>query len=143
MRPLLLIDIDGVVADPTHRLHFIQRETPDWDAFFEACDGDLPIMSMVVFLNKLQHFRLVHVTGRPERIRLKTQQWFDRYDVPWDDLLMRADGDHRPDHIVKAELADGWISHANVVAVIEDRDQVVAMWRKRGLLCLQPKKGDY
>jgi hypothetical protein len=137
----VLVDIDGVVADCSHRLGFIEREKPDWDAFFEACSGDLPHIPMIRFLCELEQFRLIYVTGRPERTRAATEKWFGLQGVPWDILLMRKDGDHRPDHIVKLELAKEYLP--GVLAVVEDRDQVVAMWREHGLLCLQPKKGDY
>lgn len=137
----LLIDIDGVVADCSHRLHYIDREKPDWDAFFEECSLDKPIIPMIRFVSELQQFRLVYVTGRPERVHGKTVKWFDLHGVPWDNFVMRKDGDHRPDHVVKWELAQKYLP--GVMAVVEDRDQVVEMWRARGLLCLQPKKGDY
>jgi hypothetical protein len=30
----ILVDIDGTLADCTHRLHHIQKQPKDWDAFF-------------------------------------------------------------------------------------------------------------
>lgn len=56
-------------------------------------------------------------------------------------LFMRADGDHRPDHIVKPEL----VSHLlhKIEMVFEDRQVMVDKWRELGLTCLQVAKGDY
>jgi hypothetical protein len=142
----IICDIDGVIADCTHRLSHIQGEKPDWDAFFAACGEDAPMMPMIRFLRELEdRFEILYVTGRPERSRYTTVLWMAKYDLPirvGADLYMRKDGDHRQDYEVKAEMFDKEIAR-DIYAVFEDRDQVVQMWRDKGLLCLQPKKGDY
>ena len=33
---LYIFDIDGTLADNTHRLHFIQGEVKDWEGFHNA-----------------------------------------------------------------------------------------------------------
>jgi len=145
-RPVVICDIDGVIADCTHRLKFIESKPADWDAFFEACSEDAPLEPMIRLLRAMDdEFDILYVTGRPERVRLKTILWMTHHDVPLEhsnDLFMRKDGDHRQDFAVKAEIFDKHIAR-DIHAVFEDRDQVVQMWRDKGLLCLQPKKGDY
>lgn len=147
IKPILICDIDGVIADLKHRLHHIEEKPANWDGFFEDCDGDAPMVPVIEFLRVVrQTFEIAYITGRPKRVRDKTTAWFRKNDVPWQEgmfLLMRNDGDHRQDHIVKWELFNEWIDPKRVYAVLEDRDQVVAMWREKGLLCLQNKKGDY
>jgi hypothetical protein len=145
-KQILICDIDGVVADLKHRLHFIQTKPPDWDAFFEACDRDAPMIQIIDFLRQIcDRFEIAFITGRPWRTRDKTVAWFRQNYVPWQEgqlLLMRSDGDFRPDHIVKRELFEAWIDPKRVFAVFEDRDAVVSMWREHGLLCFQNQKGD-
>ena len=150
----LICDIDGVVADCTHRLKYIldTKSTatlpavkPDWDAFFEACDEDAPIVPMIRFLQEIKGFRIIYVTGRPERTRYKTLAWFEKHGVPFgifELLHMREDGDHRHDYVIKKLILET-LDKGNIFAVIEDRDSVVDMWRGEGLLCLQPRKGDF
>ena len=41
-RPLAVVDIDGVVADVRHRLHFIEGRPRQWDRFFAAAGDDPP-----------------------------------------------------------------------------------------------------
>lgn len=146
-RPILICDIDGVIADLSHRLHHIEEKPANWDGFFEDCDGDLPMEATIEFLRLIDDtFEIAYLTGRPKRVREKTIAWFRRNSVPWDDrmlLAMRADLDHRQDWIVKWELFDYWVDKERVRAIIEDRDQVVQMWRDKGYFCLQNKKGDY
>jgi hypothetical protein len=59
-------------------------------------------------------------------------------------LLMRPEGDHRSDEVVKKEIWEKKIKPwYDVVAVFDDRDRVVKMWRDEGLLCVQSYYGDF
>jgi len=149
----ILVDIDGTLANAKHRLHFIKRgegqtTPPDWDAFFDACDQDKPITIVCTLVSSLQeNHRVIFVTGRPERIREKTLKWLGDHgclvDMP-PHMLMRKDGDHRPDWVVKEEMLGLMRAHGyKPKLVIEDRKQVVEMYRKRGLIVFQCAEGDY
>ena len=64
--------------------------------------------------------------------------------VKFIDLLMRKDNDDRKDSIVKKEIYDNEIlGKYNVLFVLDDRDQVVKLWRSLGLVCLQVANGDF
>lgn len=57
---------------------------------------------------------------------------------------MRPEGDKRKDSIVKAELFDKHIKDNYAVDfVLDDRNQVVKMWRDMGLKCLQVAPGEF
>jgi hypothetical protein len=58
-------------------------------------------------------------------------------------LLMRKDGDFRADHIVKQEILDKHIDKERVLFVLDDRQQVVDMWRRNGLVCFQVAEGNF
>lgn len=148
-----LFDIDGTLADLTHRLPHIQKEPKDWDAFFDACHLDAPIPHMLRVANGLSHDAgLVFVSGRAERCRDATVKWLMAHlpELAWNsddtsrDVYMRKDGDHRPDNEVKSELlarirAD---DHDPIMA-FDDRDQVVKMWRAAGIPCAQVADGNF
>ena len=62
-------------------------------------------------------------------------------------LYMREEGDHRPDSEVKIDLFKqmkrDWPT-TNVEMVIDDRDAVVSMWRRKlGLPCMQVNYGEF
>lgn len=38
MRPLSVFDVDGVLADVTHRLHHLRARPQRWERFFTAAD---------------------------------------------------------------------------------------------------------
>lgn len=148
-----LFDLDGTLADLTHRLHHItpvfdaQGMLPpkNWDAFFAACGDDKPIEHIGEVAFALSHSaKIIIVSGRSDQVRDVTIAWLDDHLIPYDAIYMRAAGDHRPDHIVKGELLDRVIAdgYAPIMA-FEDRDQVVKMWRERGIPCAQVAEGNF
>jgi hypothetical protein len=57
---------------------------------------------------------------------------------------MRQTDDNRKDSIIKEEIYDAHIrGKYNVLFVLDDRDQVVQMWRSLGLTVLQCNEGDF
>jgi len=44
---IYLFDIDGTIANLSHRLHFIQQEPADWNAFFMSAGDDEPIWEVI------------------------------------------------------------------------------------------------
>lgn len=91
---------------------------------------------------------LLYVSGRKAECRDDTIAWLVRHGLvqrPTTHLLMRRDGDDRPDYIVKRELFDRYIrDNYDVVGVFDDRDQVVThCWRAMGIQCFQVAPGDF
>jgi len=125
-----IVDIDGTLADLSHRLHHIQKEPKDWDAFFDGCEEDEPIQNVIDVVRQLgttQGNRIVYLTGRPERVRGKTICWLSKNGLPERNLVMRKNGDHRPDTIAKRELLEKLQSEGHeIVGVFEDRPTIFA-----------------
>lgn len=140
-----IFDIDGTLADLSHRIHHIRGEQKDWEKFFESIEQDKPIYPIIGILNALcGNIGVILATGRPERLRGKTVEWMHRNSIFFDKLYMRKDGDLRSDVIVKREILDQILSDGfSPLMVFEDRTNVVKMWRDAGLQCLQVTNGDY
>ncbi len=133
----VLVDIDGTVALMGERSPFdMTRVGED--------DPNRPVIEIVWSLYR-QGFAVVFVSGRSSDARAETEQWLQRHvGLPSYRLFMRSAGDSRRDAIVKRELFDSNIrEHFNVLAVLDDRNQVVAMWRELGLVCLQVAEGAF
>ena len=134
----VIVDIDGTVA-----LHGDERGHYE----YENVAGDRPNWPVVHLVRQLaRECELVFVSGREDRCRRATMWWLSHHQVgpAPHRLLMRATGDHRADYIVKAELFDSAIRDVyDVRLVLDDRDQVVDMWRAMGLTCLQVADGDF
>jgi hypothetical protein len=145
-RRVYICDIDGTVADLTHRLHYVKKSPKDWDGFFDACAWDKPILHIRELLHGLK-LPIMYVSGRPSRLKTLTAQWLRDYKFPfyeWLPFHMRSEGDRRDDCIVKSELLDLILADGyEPVLAFDDRDRVVNMWRSRGIPCLQVAPGDF
>lgn len=142
MKKTIVFDIDGTLADLTHRLHYVtDKSNKNWQEFLSRVKDDLPIEQTILInalFSKLSVFDIVLSSGRSENERLDTEWWLDKYGVVYDKLYMRPAGDSRPDYIVKREMLDEMRKDGREPwLVIDDRQTVVDMWRKEGLFVLQ------
>lgn len=136
----IIFDIDGTLSDPSERLHFLKNK--DWDGFYDACMNDAPVHHVIYLLQELNKDHSVYIlTGRPERIKDKTLAWLKANNISFTDIFFRKDGDHRQDYIVKEEMLKAL--NKRIWFAVDDRKQVVDMFRRNNILCLQCKDGDY
>lgn len=146
---IYIFDLDGTLADITHRLHFIKNGSNNWREFFAACSNDMPIDSVCYLARTLYESgaRIIIVTGRSDECEEATLDWLQKYKLPPSPVYMRKEGDHRPDHEVKAELLnqviEDWLEDGPIAGIFEDRKQVVDMYRARGLRVFQVADGDF
>lgn len=143
----VLFDIDGTLADIEHRRPFLDRDPPDWRSFNDEMGGDTPNAAVVALYKTLwasPDYELVLVSGRSETSRALTEQWLAWNEIPFGRLLMRPAKDSRADHIVKEEILDQLLAEGRTILfTVDDRQQVVDMWRRRGITCLQCDVGDF
>jgi phosphoglycolate phosphatase-like HAD superfamily hydrolase len=140
-----IFDIDGTLADCSHRLHHIQKQPKDWDGFFADCHLDAPISHIIGLAKSLTaRATIVYVSGRSDQCRDQTEDWLHEHALPSGPLYMRKAGDHRDDDIIKLELlaavrADGY----EPIMAFDDRNRVVKAWRAAGIPCAQVAEGDF
>lgn len=141
LKRVIVFDIDGTLADCSHRVHHVNGKRKDWKAFFEGIPDDPPI-EQTVWLNRIfrqnTEMPILLCSGRNEDCRADTVEWLRRYGVSYDGLYMRRADDWRADYIIKLESleqmrADGY----EPFLIIDDRQDVVNAWRKAGLFVLQ------
>lgn len=136
----ILVDIDRTVADKGDRSPFewykVGLDTPKW-----------PIINLVKAM-RASGYAVVFFSGRDAVCRPETTDWLsEHFSWPATDinLFMRPKNDNRKDSIVKAELFAQHIAGRYYVEfVVDDRQQVVDMWRRTlGLTCVQVDYGDF
>ncbi|MFF3178654.1 polynucleotide kinase [Rhodococcus pyridinivorans] len=133
-----LVDIDGTLA------HMSDRSPFHWHRVGEDAVSPAVEAAVRAFAAGPDRAAIVLLSGRDGVCRPETEEWLARHDIPYDELYMRPAGDNRKDSIVKAELFDRHIRHRyRIIAVLDDRDQVVRMWRRMGLVCFQVAEGDF
>lgn len=172
----IIVDIDGTVADITHRVGFVRPICIDcqlfavkgkcpnekceskaiskknWKAFFSNVKADKPIKPIVDMIDNLaRYYNILFVTGRDTSIAKDTEDWLNKHfsedyqgeSMPYyTHLFMRNSGDSRPDYEIKAEILE-LLPKARIAFVLEDRQQVVDMYRKEGLTVLQCGEGQF
>lgn len=131
--PLAVVDIDGVLADVGHRLHFLDRRPKDWNGFFAAARVDPPHQEGLALVGELAaHHDIVLLTGRPERCRSDTEAWLAEHGVGYELLVMRPAGNHRPAAEVKVGILELMSRDRTVAVLVDDDEAVVAAARAAG-----------
>jgi len=134
-----IVDIDGTLAHLHGRSPFTENS-----AEYLTDTVDTTVAELVDDLHYTARYAIILLSGRGEQHRWPTETWLNVKGISYTRLFMRPEGDNRKDYIVKAELFDKYVRHNyNVVGVLDDRDQVVKMWRSIGLKCLQVQDGNF
>jgi hypothetical protein len=144
-RDCYLFDIDGTLAEVSHRLHYIEKKPKNWHAFFAASADDKAIAHICDLARHLSKVAPVaFVSGRSDQVRTQTEAWLQREVGRSGPLYMRNAWGKRPDYIVKAELLDRLMADGyRPIMPFDDRDQVVKMWRAKGVPCAQVAEGAF
>jgi len=139
----IIVDIDGTVA-----LNTGGRSPYDGTRVLE----DTPNTRVIDLINEYLYFwyerdrwtTVIFVSWRADSCRKDTEIWLKK-NIPFSfhRLLMRKEGDKRKDSSVKYEILLDLSKEFNILAVFDDRDRVVKMWREAWLLCLQVANGNF
>lgn len=143
----VIFDIDGTLADCSHRRQFVATKPKNWAAFEagQSADGVLTRVRDTLYDFHQAGVKIVLCSGRNDHTREQTIQWLAHNQIPFHALYMRKSKDTRQDYIVKEELLDQLIAdgYIDIIMVFDDRQQVVDMWRRRGLIVHQVAEGDF
>lgn len=143
---IIIFDLDGTLADITHRTHLITNGNNRWDEFYKQCIYDAPNMPIVEIYKTLQKsgkYTMAILSGRSEVVKKETKRWLKENFIKYNILKMRPKGDYTPDEILKLKWLFKIRDKEMIACVFEDRDKVVNMWREQGITCLQVGKGDF
>ena len=90
-------------------------------------------------------YNIILLSGRLDTYKKETLLWLEKHNIQYDMLVMRKASDKRKDAIVKREFFDQHIvSKYYVEFVLDDRNQVVNLWRDElKLPCFQVYYGDF
>lgn len=133
----VIVDIDGTLANMSGRGPF------EWHRVGE----DSPNQAVVNLVKDLiaAGENVIVMSGRDGICRPQTEAWLAQHVAPGLPLHMRTSGDQRADSIVKWELfRDHVADKFHVRFVLDDRDQVVHLWRRvLGLPTFQVADGNF
>ena len=131
----IIVDLDGTLA--------IINDRNPYDV--SQCHRDLPNKPVLETVHKWQDtVKIIAVSGRTDDSQELTKKWLQDHQVNYTALHMRKIGDMRKDSIVKQEIYEQFIRHKyNIKFILDDRQQVVEMWRSLGLTVFQVAEGDF
>jgi hypothetical protein len=144
----VVCDLDGTLSNPAHRRHYVEGPGPsDWHEFALGIKDDTLVTPVASAFHLLQTTGVlgVLVTARSILDHTATVEWLARHKIQYDHLFMRAANDSRADRVVKYDILcnmrnkfqiEPWIA-------LDDRDNVVDMWRAEGITCFQVADGDF
>ena len=143
----IIFDLDGTLADNTHRRQYVTTKPRNWDAFFANIEADSVIEPVAQLMKCLVYSNTIIIcSGRPDYLRDRTEKWLfnNGLGIHYTAMYMRATDDFRADDVVKSELLDQIIADGySPTVAFDDRSRVIAMWRKRGLIACQVAEGDF
>ena len=133
----IIVDVDGTLA------HITDGRSP-YDAsraMNDKLDDAVGIITAMAYQND---YKVIIVTGRSADHKQVTVDWLSENGIEYDEIYTRESEDNRKDSIVKREIYENFIEPKyNIKFVLDDRNQVVDMWRRIGLKCLQVEPGDF
>lgn len=140
----IIVDIDGTLALMNGRSPFD----------YQSVSTDLPNKPVIDVVDAYvahnhdsgNQIQLIMVSGREDSCYHDTKNWLIENTLSFDPLhsplYMRKSGDYRKDYIVKMEIFDEHIrDNYNVVAVFDDRKQVLDVWEEIGLFTFNVSQG--
>ncbi len=147
----LILDVDGTLADASHRSHFVDGEVKDWDSFLQP---HLVIQDTVIegarrgydYLTKLTD-SVFFLTGRNESLRDATAQWLKtHFDVNCNayNLIMRPIDDNSVPSVFKEnallETIENRIflngNNQSAIMAIDDDPYMMRIYRDLGYIAL-------
>jgi hypothetical protein len=138
MRPLAVFDIDGVLADVSHRVHFLERRRKDWGAFFRAAVEDEVLPEGAALVREAaKDCEIAYLTGRPEVCRQDTREWLQAQGFPTGTLVMRANRDHRPAREAKPPMLRRLAADRVLALVVDDDLEVCDAYEADGWTVLR------
>lgn len=135
-QPCYIFDIDGTLA-----LNTSGRSSYNMSRVLE----DTPVQSVIETLQMIQksNFAIIICTGRSDDASEKTIQWLEKYNLHYDKIYFRPYKNREPDYLVKERMWRHINETYNIVALYDDRDQVVKHGRKLGMAVFQVAYGNF
>ncbi len=142
---------NAVIVDLDATLCFNVKGRPFYgDGCAEGIKDDVPCEKMIATLKSMKDVFYLFVTGREEtpEIATATRNWLTTYgfekSVRDGNVYFRPEKDYSRGDICKKNIYETYIKGKyNILAVFEDSQKCVEMYRKEGLLVLQPNNGTF
>ena len=135
-KPLIVFDIDSVLANNDERACYLDADRPDWKAFTDPKNiaKDLPIKPMIaIYRNFCKTARVEIWTGRSETARLITHQWLQKHTGMLPHKLLMRPNDSRLSNL---DLKHQYLTNSDrrPALVFDAQPDTSSFWHKRKIL---------
>ena len=146
--PLVILDLDGVISNASHRQHFLRGARKDFDGFFIAAGLDPPYETGLALAASIADDHAVAVlTARPNYVFDMTRSWLVAHDVRHDLLILRPESG-RGSHGFSADFKRHELSRLRaagyqVALSVDDDERNIDMYRSEDVFALYVHSGYY
>ena len=132
----VIFDLDGTLA-----LMNGKRNAFDYKNVYKD-DINIIVKEQIDF-HQSKGRKIIILSGRDEVSMDLTKEWLELHEVYYDEIYMRKKDDYRKDNVVKKEIYENNIKDKyNVLAVYEDRHQVLKFWFEEGIFTYNVNQGN-
>lgn len=134
--------MDGTLCDVRSIRAFVEKGREfdsagrrNFHAFHSAsidCPANPQVTKLVARFNRI-NVSVIIVSAREAKWGFLTALWLSEQTVQYEDMYLRPDGDYRPDHEIKADMAAIIGRKYDVILAIDDRDDVLTVWRAHAI----------
>jgi hypothetical protein len=126
-KSILIFDIDGTLA-----------KKENFDVPLPEIDPKRDILGIALTAQKPKMGRMAIVTARPEAVRQDTEEWVRKHKLKPEFLLMRKEGDLRPDYEVRVDQVRELIKKmgGNVILYDDKLSNCKAVEKALGVTCI-------
>jgi len=139
----VIIDIDNTLCNSNIRFALATKPNGkiDWEAAHIPNNilMDDPFYPMIDLAKKYKKdgFEIILLTGRPESVREVTEEWLKKYEIQYDQLIMRSWEDNflkAPNY--KKKMYKTYIKE-DVFCAYDDDQRIIDMWIEMGIPCFK------
>jgi hypothetical protein len=139
----VIIDIDNTLCISNERFELAKKPNgkTDWDIAHNPTliEKDKPFYPMIDLAKQYKQngFEVIILTGRPDAIEGVTEEWLKKYEIEYDQLIMR----NRSSHFLKAPIYKKkvyeTIIKSDVFCAYDDDEDIIQMWNSLGIPCFK------
>jgi len=134
-RDTVIYDIDGTLATKGDRSPY------DYSRVKEDT-VNVPVKKTLL-AHRMFGYEIIICSGRDEECRPDTEEWLRENGIPYSALYMRKNKDQRKDYVVKEEFWVEIMKDKHIVAMVDDRRQVIDHARKLGFTVFDAANNEF
>jgi len=129
---VVVVDLDGTLADNRHRLSHIENEDKQWGKYLSKVQKDKPVQEVISKINDLSEtHKIVILTMRSDQTEEDTLKWLRKNDVSFDELIMLPEGHW---NVKDCEFKERKLKNMeNPVIAFDDKERNCQMYKEKGL----------